>query len=144
MSNRLFDRELLSRIKTNLDALEATLSMCNDTWVYEDYIYRFWHHSFKVYQLQQSTTKIVDVLRRTGGDLQLHPWFEEIVLAGCNKTFDLSHNKDWLTHAKPIVDAFLHARFMLEMVVKYGRELDELPTVLPSGWAAVLTLYQIR
>ena len=37
-----------------------------------------------------------------------------------------------------------HAKFFLEMVVKYGKEIDEPPEVLPSGWAAVLCLYDLR
>jgi hypothetical protein len=33
---------------------------------------------------------------------------------------------------------------MLEMAVKYGRELDEPTDSLPSGWAAFLYLYNLR
>jgi hypothetical protein len=38
----------------------------------------------------------------------------------------------------------LHARYMLEMAVKYGIELDGTPRFLPSGWAALLYLYDLR
>jgi hypothetical protein len=31
-----------------------------------------------------------------------------------------------------------------EMTLKYGRSLESPPRVLPSGWAAVLTLYGLR
>ena len=37
-----------------------------------------------------------------------------------------------------------HARYFLQQVCEYGRELDEPPTVMPSGWAAVLYLYGLR
>jgi len=30
------------------------------------------------------------------------------------------------------------------MAVKYGEELDEPPSALPSGWAAVLYLFNMR
>lgn len=40
--------------------------------------------------------------------------------------------------------AFFPAKTLLELVVKYGRELDSLPQMLPSGWAAVLHLYNLR
>jgi len=30
------------------------------------------------------------------------------------------------------------------MCVKYGRELEKPPEILPSGWAAVLYLYGLR
>lgn len=41
---------------------------------------------------------------------------------------------------RPIVEAFLHARFMLEMACKFAEELSEPPQALPSGWAAFLYL----
>lgn len=41
-------------------------------------------------------------------------------------------------------EAFFHARFFLKMAVKYGEELDEAPSTLPSGWAALLYLYNLR
>ena len=37
-----------------------------------------------------------------------------------------------------------NARAMLEYTVKYGRELDAAPQYLPSGWAAVLYLFDLR
>jgi hypothetical protein len=43
-----------------------------------------------------------------------------------------------------MVEAFFHARFMLEMAVKFGRSLDAAPERLPSGWAALLYLYGLR
>jgi hypothetical protein len=33
---------------------------------------------------------------------------------------------------------------MLEMAVKYGKELERPPNFLPSGWAALLYLYDLR
>jgi hypothetical protein len=45
---------------------------------------------------------------------------------------------------RPIVEAFFHARYFLEMVCGYGRQLTEPPSPLPSGWAAVLYLYGLR
>lgn len=136
--------ELLQRIHSRLEELEETYRSCTSEWVAEDLIYRFWHHSFKVYHLQSATERMVRELRIVGGDCEIHPWFESIVDAGCGKTFDMSHNADWLEHTKPIVDAYFHARYMLEMVVAYGRRLEQSPALLPSGWAAVLSLYQIR
>jgi len=42
-----------------------------------------------------------------------------------------------------IAEAFFHAKFFLEMTVKYEKELEALPTTLPSGWAALLCLYNL-
>ena len=43
-----------------------------------------------------------------------------------------------------VLEAFWHADYMLRMAVRYGQELDEAPSLLPSGWAALLHLYGIR
>lgn len=137
-------QELLQRIHNSLPDLKATLDAVNAVWVAEDLIYRFWHQSFKVYGLQDATERIVRCLRNLAFDIGLNPWFEEIVQAGCGTTFELAHNDAWVVHTRPIVDAFFHARHMLEMIVKYGEMLQSSPQWLPSGWAAVLELYQIR
>jgi hypothetical protein len=42
------------------------------------------------------------------------------------------------------LEAFFHARCMLEMAVAYGKELERPPSVLPSGWAALLYLFGLR
>jgi hypothetical protein len=41
------------------------------------------------------------------------------------------------------VEAFFHARFFLEMAVRYA-SLDSPPRPLPSGYAALLYLYRLR
>jgi hypothetical protein len=55
----------------------------------------------------------------------------------------MEDNQNWLAVTRPIVEAFFHARFFLEMAVKYGRELDSACS-LPTGWAAFLHLYDLR
>ena len=46
---------------------------------------------------------------------------------------------------RPITEAFFHAHFILKMAIKYvSRELQTTPAALPSGWAAVLYLYNLR
>ena len=74
----------------------------------------------------------------------LNTWFVAIVDEGTGREFALEHNRDWLRNTRPIVEAFLHAKYFLEMVVQYGRELEEPPALLPSGWASVLYLYGLR
>jgi hypothetical protein len=53
-------KNLLTKLKEALPELEALLEECNGHWAYEDYVYRFYHQSFKVYLLQQSTLRIVE------------------------------------------------------------------------------------
>jgi len=140
------DNELLVSIQQQWSELAELLDEVNSHWVYEDRIYRFYYQSFKVYSLQYETTRIVDALKKiapTGTSLcQI---FEEIYQAGASgKEFEMEHNQQWTAHTRVFVEAFLHAKYFLEMAVKYGKELQTAPTMLPSGWAALLCLYDLR
>ena len=136
-------KKLLSAAKRRLPGLKALLASVSDHWGYEDPIYRFYHQSFKVYHLQTATLKIVAELQALAPHLKLNSYFVKIVAEGTDKKFAMSHNADWLKHTRPIVEAFFHARHMLLMVCKYAEELAESPSLLPSGWATVLYLYNI-
>jgi hypothetical protein len=61
-----------------------------------------------------------------------------------SETRGIEHNGRWLAETRPIVEAFFHARTTLEFTIRYGRELAEPPQMLPSAWAAVLYLYNLR
>jgi hypothetical protein len=67
-----------------------------------------------------------------------------IVEEGTGKTFKPEDNQNWLAVTRPILEAFFHSRFFLEMAVKYAKELKDPPRALPSGWAALLYLYNLR
>ncbi len=136
--------ELLKQIAANMASLEELLRSCSDHWGYEDPIYRFYHQSFKVYLLQWQTEKIVAQLQALAPDRPLHPWFMEIVKAGTGKSFKTEANDTWTQTTRAILEAFFHARFFLEMICRYGKELTAPPQELPSGWAAVLYLYNLR
>jgi hypothetical protein len=137
-------KNLLTKLKVALPELEKLLEECASHWRYEDPIYRFYHQSFKVYQLQSSTLKIVDSLQALAPDRTLNQWFMPIVAEGTGKTFANEDNEDWLAVTRPILEAFFHARYFLEMAVKYGRTLESPPRAMPSGWAALLYLYNLR
>ena len=142
---------LLKNIKDNLPELEKELESVSGLW-YEDRMYRFYHHSFKVYDLVGTTEDIVKLLRKINPNekgenvYRLDPYFERIYMEGTcqNRKFEISHNSIFDTVTRPFIEAFFHARYFLEMAVKYGKELDEAPSSLPSGWAALLELYNIR
>jgi hypothetical protein len=136
--------KLLSAAKRKLPELKVLLSSASDHWHYEDPIYRFYHQSFKVYNLQTTTLKIVAELQALAPHLKMNSYFVKIVAEGTDKKFAMSHNANWLKHTRPIVEAFFHARHMLLMVCKYAEELSEPPPILPSGWATVLYLYDMR
>lgn len=135
---------LFANLKTSIPTLQKLLDECTSHWGYEDPIYRFYHQSFKVYALQETTMQIVTALQALAPQRQLNPWFLQIVKDGTGKTFESEHNRRWLEVTRPILEAFFHARYFLEMAVRYGQELKAPPRLLPSGWAALLYLYQLR
>lgn len=134
---------LLRRIKADLPGLRDLLARSSDHWGYEDPIYRFYHHSYKVFGLQDRTEEIVAALRILLPQCDLNPWFLEIVAQGTGKVFSIDQNTEWPRHTRPILEAFFHARYFLEMAVRY-EALPEPPNLLPSGWAALLCLYGLR
>lgn len=138
---------LMIRLREKIPELATLLKRVNDAWVYEDLVYRFYHGSFKVYWIQGYTSEIVEALKTLAPDVSLNPWFSEIVTQGTGHTFELAHNQDWLQRGRPMLEAFFHARFMLEMAVKHGEKLKdatEPPQWLDSGWAAFLCTYNLR
>jgi hypothetical protein len=137
------ERALLERIHVHEAALRALLDECGGHWSYEDPVYRFYHQSFKVFGLQRLTTQIVSALADLAPAFSLHPWFAEIVRAGTGKVFSLADNSRWTETTRPILEAFFHARFFLEMAVRYSH-LQAPPRPLPSGYAALLYLYGLR
>lgn len=109
-------------------------------------MYRFYHTSFKVYEIQEETRAVVEALRAQSPDGRIHSTlFLEICEQGASGVaFAKHHNAAWARHTRPFLEAFLHARYFLETAVKYGRALYEPPSRLPSGWAALLELYGLR
>ena len=137
-------QQLFRQLKDNQANLEQLLERCSDMWGYDDVVYRFYHQSFKVFRVQESTRQIVDALHALAPDRELNPWFTQIVADGTGHQFTLADNRRWLEVARPILEAYFHARFFLEMAVKSGRDLPAPPRLLPSGWAVLLYLYGLR
>lgn len=137
-------QQLLRNLKASMPALEELLERCDSHWGYEDGVYRFYYQSFKVYGLQEMTTAIVAALQALAPERELNQWFVQIVGEGTGKTFELEHNSRWLEVTRPVIEAFFHARYFLEMGIRYGNKLEVPPCRLPSGWAALLYLYELR
>ena len=134
---------LLINLRIYQSHIEELLAKSSDHWGYEDPVYRFYHQSFKVYWLQEQTKAIVDLLRKLCPERELNTWFVEIVSLGTGKEFRVEDNKVWTNVTRPILEAFFHARFFLEMASRY-RSLEEPPQLLPSGYASLLYLYGLR
>lgn len=145
IDDRPESRALLANIKRDGTVLASLLEEASSHWGYEDLVYRFYHQSWKVYGIQGLTGRLVEALRALAPEgCALDPRFEGIIAEGTGVKFDPEHNRRWEEVTRPLLEAFFHARFMIEMAVKYGRELEEPPTMLPSGWAALLYLYGLR
>ena len=134
---------LLDRVKERKADLEKMLHEMSGHWGYEDAFYRFYHGSFKVYGAQTTTERAVALLRELLPERKLNLTFEQIIRDGTGKEFDFEHNRDWDRHTRPMLEAFAHAKFMIEMAVRYA-DLPEPPQPMPSGWAALLYLYDLR
>jgi hypothetical protein len=130
-------------LRTKGDEMRRLLDSVSDHWGYEDPVYRFYHQSFKVYSLQQSTTSIVAALGQLLPDQPLNPWFVQIVAEGTGKHFEIEDNKRWLEVTRPILEAFFHARYFLEMACRYAN-VSPKDQPMPSGWAALLYLFNLR
>lgn len=80
-----------------------------------------------MFALQNQTEPLVTALCELLPDHALNPWFLEIVNEGTGKTFSMEQNADWPRHTRPILEAFFHARFFVEMAVRYS-DLPEPPS----------------
>jgi len=104
----------------------------NDVWCYEDGIYRFYHESFNVYSLQHFTTEATRLFEEIDKaasieEFKLDPYYRTIVGGGTGITFEPEYNQAWCQVTRPIVEAFLHAKYFVEMHVKYARALTKSP-----------------
>ena len=99
-------QQLFRQLKDNLANLEQLLERCSDMWGYDDVVYRFYHQSFKVFRVQESTRQIVDALHALAPDRELNPWFTQIVADGTGHQFTLADNRRWLEVARPILEAY--------------------------------------
>ena len=135
---------LLENLRRSSDKLKALLEQVNDPWVYEDRMYRFFYGSFKVFDLQDATTQIAAALREVSPEgTAFCDIFEKILRNGTGREFTTEDNARWIDATLPITTAFLHAKYFLEMAVQYSAPTHRLRP-LPSGWAALLCLYDIR
>ncbi|MEI6731106.1 MAG: hypothetical protein WCK90_00345 [archaeon] len=139
---------LLSRIKKNLPSLEERLAFCEKLNGEEDMVYRFYHESNKVYNIQDDTKGVYELLEKISPHEKKKirdKRFLRIYKAGTTgRKFKLEDNLRWDEITRPMLEAFFHAKYFLKMAVKYGKELKRPPKYMPYGWAALLELYEIR
>ncbi|MGH9947296.1 MAG: hypothetical protein ACRD6X_08865 [Pyrinomonadaceae bacterium] len=135
---------LLSSIKENREKIDNCLAAIHE-WE-PDIVYRFYHHSFKVFDGKRLIDQSVAFFEHISPDtLELNPWFVSIVAEARSKEFDMeTTNPIWLSETRPILEAIWHCRYFLEQMAVSADTLGSAPEVLPYGWAAVLYLYNLR
>ncbi len=135
---------LISRVPAGSIPDGATVPL-SPQWRGSDFVRRFWSVRSRSGALN---SEIVGALRCLAPDAELNKTFLAIIAQGTGHVFNLEHNEDWLLRGRPMLEAFFHARYMLEMVIKHGesrmnpKKDDSL--FVESGWAAVLYLYNLR
>ena len=148
MTERL-DGRLLRNIQTRLKEFETVLAEVEDHWSEPDLVYRYYHHSYKVYGIQALTEKMVALLVSVdpkpkdsrGGRFDRK--FQEIIDAGTGHTFHVNHNPEWSKRGRPMLEAFWHAKYALVHAVDAAK-MGQAPNMLPSGWAGLLSIIGIR
>jgi hypothetical protein len=135
---------LLLRIKARppeLEELSRTLEKAE-----EDGVYRFYHGSYKVFYLQRPVKKAFALIKEIGGEADPpHFGYARIVEAGTAHDFQEERtNANWDMETKPILEAFWHTKYFINMMVKYAKELETVEMPLDYGMAAVLYLFELR
>lgn len=136
--------QLLSSIKAYLDEIDKLLEKF-DSWE-EDLVYRFYHQSFKVFEMQNYISEAVKLFVKIApSGIQLNAWFAEIINEALSKEFSIEKtNPNWISETRCIPEAFWHCKYFLKQMSIQAKELETAPNLMPSGWAAVLYLNNLR
>ena len=135
---------LLNQIKNNLseiDSLYRAFASCE-----EDFVYRFYHQSYKIFYATEEIKKAKDLFEKIAPDgIPLNDWYGKIADKAIGKSFDWKKtNPKWLDETCPILEAFWHSKYFLQQMLRFGTEFQNSPQLMPSGWAAILYLYNLR
>jgi len=144
MTDEYPDAEMLRNIRERLPQLKELLNEADGHWRFENFFYRYYYGSFKVYEAQELTHRIADELKNLMPDRELNGNFMDIVSQGTGRVWELSHNQRWIEETLPIINALFHAIYFLRLVVRYGELYDSPPESLKNGYAALLVLYGMR
>jgi hypothetical protein len=135
---------LLNNIKQQRNAIDRLFSEFGG---YEpDFVYRIYHQSFKVFGAKPYIEQAKSLFEQLAPkSVSLNTWFCSIVDKAIAKEFDINKtNPNWNAETEPMLEAFWHCKYFLEQMVMAAEELEDAPKFMPSGWAAVLYLYNLR
>ena len=141
-------QELSDKLLANIKESKAAIGELRDVFKQfeEDYVYRFYHQSLKVFGAVVQIKQAKELFERLAPDsFPLNEWFCSMADAAIGKEFDSAKtNQIWLAETRPILEAYWHSKYFLEQMLVAVDELETSPQLLPSGWAAVLYLYNLR
>jgi hypothetical protein len=114
---------LFLRIKSRLPELEETARDLEEA--EEDGVYRLYHGSNKVFFLQSPVRAAFSLIKEIGGEND-PPNFEyaQILEAGTAHQFSETTNANWESETTPVLEAFWHTKYFIQMMVKYAKELE--------------------
>lgn len=150
-------RALLAALKTRADEIERLLADFRDC--EEDGVYRYYHQSLKVFALQGLLRRARELFeelapadeplllgfsREVDDTVLCHSFLEIYDSAVAHEFLTARSNQNWLAETRPILEAFWHCGYFLEQMLCSANELEEPPQSMPSGWAAILSLYRLR
>jgi hypothetical protein len=135
--------KLLENIKSNEPRIATLLTRFEE--LEPDLVYRFYHQSFKVFigvsMIEQARDLFLQLAPPTA---TLNGCFLSITDLATSKEFGDRTNEIWREETQPILEAFWHSKYFLTQMVISARELETEPEMMPSGWAAILYLYNLR
>lgn len=134
---------LLVNIKSEKDTIDKLVSSFEKS--EPEFIYRFYHQSFKVFGYKELIRYTVQFLEKLAPESSsLNDWYRGIIDLGLDKDFNDSTNDNWLNETQPLLEAFWHTKFFVKQMKSSVERLETAPETLPYDWAAVLYLYDLR
>jgi hypothetical protein len=129
--------EFLANIKASLPQLDLTLQNIVQRWVPENLMASFYTQTPKLFLLQHHTVEMLEALAAMAPvGYALSESFTRIVSRGTNLAFANQPDIDQVS-SQAIVEAFFHAKFMLEQAIGHGRLWDKVPSLPSFGFIAL-------
>jgi len=123
------EKELLKNIKGDLRNLESMIKTAKD--VEEEGFYRFYDGSYKATLIKYSTDDFLRALKRISPNSENHFSDEFNYIIKQQEKVDTSKTiriiKNPQQEFLPLFTAYSHAKYFIEMAIKYGRTLEEPP-----------------
>ena len=134
---------LLVNIKSEKETLDNLVSSFEKS--EPEFIYRFYHQSFKVFGYKELIRYTVQFLEKLAPESSnLNVWYQGIIDLGLAKDFTDSTNDNWLSETQPLVEAFWHTKFFVTQMKSSAVSLEPLQKFCLTFGAAVLYLYGLR